>query len=47
MKVCSYETSCNGGIKGKGKVRPRTGYEGPDGAYRYSSIFFNLGASWG
>jgi hypothetical protein len=31
----------------KGKVRPRTGHEGPDGEERYSSTFsFNLGARW-
>jgi len=35
-------------VKYKGKGHPRTGHEGPGGAYRYScTLFFNLGAGWG
>jgi hypothetical protein len=34
-------------LKGKGKVHPRTGHEGPQREYRYNYFFFNLGARWG
>ena len=33
-------------VEGKGKAHPRTWHEGPEGEWRYSSIF-NLGPSWG
>jgi hypothetical protein len=29
-----------------GEIRPRTGHEGPEGEYRYSSTLHNLGARW-
>jgi hypothetical protein len=35
--------------KGKGKVRPRTGHEGPEGEWRYSSALFLIslyGGGW-
>ena len=33
--------------KGKGKVHPRTGLQGPEMEWRYSStFFFNFGARW-
>ena len=32
--------------KGKGKGHPRTGHEGPEGEYSYSSVL-KLGARWG
>jgi hypothetical protein len=31
----------------KGKVRPRTSHEGPEGEQLYLYSFFNLGARWG
>jgi len=36
QNVTSHVVACKG--KGKGKFHPRTGYEGPEGEYRYSSI---------
>jgi hypothetical protein len=33
--------------KGKGKGHPRTGHEGPEVEWRYSSTVFNLGTKWG
>ena len=32
--------------KGKGKVHPRTGHEGPKESTRIAILFFNLGARW-
>ena len=34
------ENAKPGRVKGKGKIRPRTGHEGSKGAYRYSSTVF-------
>jgi len=33
-------------FRGKGKVHPETGHEGPEREYRYN-YFFNLDARWG
>jgi len=32
--------------KGKGKLHPRTGHEGPEGEQMYSYSFSNLGTKW-
>jgi hypothetical protein len=47
-KELLYQKRIEGKGKGKVKVRPITGHEGPEGEWRYSStLSLNLGARWG